>query len=102
MKVVNKKWIFDNLNSSVNTNSNVSFTVKKIIEDVKKNKDIALLKYVKKFENKKANLKNIIIPKKTLKEAYNSLSNESKKSLKLAYKRIFYYHSKQKKYIIFF
>ena len=97
MKVVNKKWIFDNLNSSVNTNSTVSLTVKKIIQDVKKNKDVALLKYVKKFENKKANLKSIIIPKKTLKEAYNSLANESKKSLKLAYKRIFYYHSKQKK-----
>ena len=97
MKVVNKKWIFDNLNSSVNTNSTISLTVKKIIQDVKKNKDVALLKYVKKFENKKANLKSIIIPKKTLKDAYNSLSNESKKSLKLAYKRIFYYHSKQKK-----
>ena len=97
MKVVNKKWIFDNLNSSVNTNSTVSLTVKKIIQDIKKNKDVALLKYVKKFENKKANLKSIIIPKKTLKDAYNSLSNESKKSLKLAYKRIFYYHSKQKK-----
>ena len=55
---------FDHLNSSVNTNSNVSFTVKKIIEDIKKNKDVALLKYVKKFENKKANLKSIIIPKK--------------------------------------
>jgi len=97
MKVVNKKWIFDHLNSSVNTNSIVSFTVKKIIKDIKKNGDVALLKYVKKFENKKANLKSIIIPKKTLKDAYNSLSNESKKSLKLAYKRIFYYHSKQKK-----
>ena len=57
MKVVNKKWIFDNLNSSVNTNSTVSLTVKKIIQDIKKNKDIALLKYVKKFENNKANLK---------------------------------------------
>ena len=97
MKFVNKKWIFHNLNSSVNKNSNLSSTVKKIIQDIKKNKDLALLKYVKKFENKKANLKSIIIPKKTLKEAYNSLSNESKKSLKLAYKRIFYYHSKQKK-----
>ena len=97
MKLVNKKWIFDNLNSSVNTNSTVSLTVKKIIQDIKKNKDVALLKYVKKFENKKANLKSIIIPKKTLKNAYNSLSNESKKSLRLAYKRIFYYHSKQKK-----
>ena len=97
MNFVNKKWIFDHLNSSVSANSNVSSTVKKIIEDIKKNRDIALLKYVKKFENKKANLKSIIIPKKTLKEAYNSLSNKSKKSLKLAYKRIFYYHSKQKK-----
>jgi len=97
VRVVNKKWIFDNLNSSVNTNSNVRLTVKKIIQDIKKNKDVALLKYVKKFENKKANLKSIIIPKKTLKDAYNSLPNESKKSLKLAYKRIFYYHSKQKK-----
>ena len=97
MKVVNKKWIFDNLNSSVNTNSTVSLTVKKIIQDIKKNKDVALLKYVKKFENKKANLKSIIISKKTLKDAYNSLSNDNKKSLKLAYKRIFYYHSKQKK-----
>ena len=64
MKVVNKKWIFDNLNSSANTNSNVSLTVKKIIEDIKKNKDRALLKYVKKFENKNANLKSIIITKK--------------------------------------
>ena len=59
MKVVNKKWIFDNLNSSVNTNSNVSLTVRKIIQDIKKNKDVALLKYVKKFENKKANLKSL-------------------------------------------
>ena len=97
MKFVNKKWIFDNINSSKNTNSKISLAVKKIIHDVKKNKDVALLKYVKKFENKKANLKSIIITKKTLKDAYNSLSNESKKSLKLAYKRIFYYHSKQKK-----
>ena len=38
-----------------------------------------------------------ITAKKILKEAYNSLSKESKKSLKFAYKRIFYYHSKQKK-----
>ena len=49
MKIVNKKWIYDNLNSSINTNSNVSFTVKKIIGDIKKNKDKALLKYEKKF-----------------------------------------------------
>ena len=37
MKVVNKKWIFDNINSSFNKNSTVSLSVKKIINDIKKN-----------------------------------------------------------------
>ncbi len=97
MRIVSKKWIFDNLNSSSNVNTAVSGTVKNIINDIKKNKDEALLKYVKKFENKKATLNNLEISQKTLKEAYNSISNNSKKALQLAYKRIHYYHSKQKK-----
>ena len=97
MRIVSKKWIFDNLNSSSNVNLAVSGTVKNIIKDIKKNKDEALLKYVRKFENKKATLNNLEISQKTLKEAYKSISNDSKKALKLAYKRIHYYHSKQKK-----
>ena len=97
MKIVSKKWIFDNLNSSSNVNTKVSDTVKNIIKDIKKNKDEALLKYVRKFENKKATLNNLEISQKTLKRAYNSISNDSKKALQLAYKRIHYYHSKQKK-----
>ena len=97
MRIVSKKWIFDNLNSSSNVNLAVSGTVKNIIKDIKKNKDKALLKYVRKFENKKATLNNLEIRQKTLKEAYNSISNDSKKALQLAYKRIHYYHSKQKK-----
>ena len=97
MRIVSKKWIFDNLNSSSNVNLAVSGTVKNIIKDIKKNKDEALLKYVKKFENKKATLNNLEISQKTLKEAYKSISNDSKKALQLAYKRIHYYHSKQKK-----
>ena len=97
MRIVSKKWIFDNLSSSSNVNTTVSDTVKNIIKDIKKNKDEALLKYVRKFENKKATLHNLEISQKTLKEAYNSLSNDSKKALQLAYKRIHYYHSKQKK-----
>ena len=97
MRIVSKKWIFDNLNSSSNVNLAVSGTVKNIIKDIKKNKDEALLKYVKKFENKKATLNNLEISQKTLREAYNSISNDSKKALQLAYKRIHYYHSKQKK-----
>ncbi len=97
MRIVRKKWIFNNLNTSSYVNTTVSDTVKNIIKDIKKNKDEALLKYVKKFENKKASINNIEISQKTLKEAYNSISNDSKKALKLAYKRIHYYHSKQKK-----
>ncbi len=97
MRIVSKKWIFDNLNSSSNVNLAVSGTVKNIIKDIKKYKDEALLKYVRKFENKKATLNNLEISQKTLKEAYNSISNDSKKALQLAYKRIHYYHSKQKK-----
>ena len=97
MRIVSKKWIFQNLNSSSNVNTAVSGTVKNIIKDIKKNKDEALLKYVRKFENKKATLNNLEISQKTLKEAYNSISNDSKKALQLAYKRIHYYHSKQKK-----
>ncbi len=97
MRIVSKKWIFDSLNSSSHVNKVVSGKVKNIIEDIKKNKDRALLKYVRKFENKRATLNNLIVNQKTLKEAYNSISNDSKKALKLAYKRIHYYHSKQKK-----
>ena len=59
MRIVSKKWIFDNLNSSSNVNTAVSSTVKNIIKDIKKNKDEALLKYFKKFENKKETLNNI-------------------------------------------
>ncbi len=97
MRIVSKKWIFNNLNSSSNVSTAVSGTVQNIIKDIKKNKDKALLKYVRKFENKKATLNSLEISQKTLKESYNSISNDSKKALKLAYKRIHYYHTKQKK-----
>ena len=56
MKVVNKKWIFDNLNSSINTNPNVSLTVKKIIEDINsrfpglKSFQFSLKKYIYKID----------------------------------------------------
>ena len=75
--------------------SSVNSVVKSIIEDVKKNGDKAILKYVRKFENPKATLKNIKFSKKQLREAYDSTSAKQKNALKLAYKRIYFYHSKQ-------
>ena len=97
MKFVSKNWVFKNLNSSIAVDPNVTKTVKSIIDDIKKNRDTALLKYVRKFENPKAKLDEIILSKKQLKQAFTSLSSTDRNSLKLAYKRIYQYHSQQKK-----
>ena len=97
MRIVSKNWIASNLTSSLQTSSSVASTVKSIIEDVKKNGDQAILQYVQKFENSQATIKNIKLSKQDLKNAYHSISKEDKQALKLAYKRIYYYHAKQKK-----
>ena len=55
----------------------------------------------KSLKNSKATIQNIKLSKQDLKRAYNSISKQDKEALKLAYKRIHYYHSKQK-IIIFF
>ena len=95
MKLVSKSWIYNNLKTSLHNNSSVNSLVKSIIEDVKKNGDKAILKYVRKFENPKATLKNIKFSKKQLREAYDLISAKQKSALKLSYKRIYFYHSKQ-------
>ena len=69
-----------------------------IIRDIKKNGDKALLKYEKKFG------KNSIIfskPKEIQKQIKN-LDKKVKKSIDLAYNRIFQFHSKQKVKNIFY
>ena len=97
MKTVSKSWILKNLKYSNQSNLKITSSVKSIIEDVKKNGDKALLKYVKKFENKKAKIKEIPLSKKQLSQAYQSISQKEKNALKLAFNRIYYYHSKQKR-----
>ena len=47
MKIVSKSWIYNNLKTSLHNNSSVNSLVKSIIEDVKKNGDKAILKYVR-------------------------------------------------------
>ena len=67
-------------------------SVLKIINDVKKNKDKAILKYEKKFNKNK-----IIIPsKKNISKSISSLDKKVKKAIDLAYKRILKFHSLQK------
>ena len=69
-----------------------SVTVTKIIKDVKKNGDKALLKYEKRFNQNK-----IIIPSsKQINKSINSLDKKVKKAIDTAYNRIYKFHSLQK------
>ena len=97
MKTVSKNWIFKNLKLFNQNDSKVKPIVQSIIRDVQHSGDKALIKYVKKFENSKAELKDIVFSKKQLAHAYQSLSLKDRKALQLAHQRIHYYHSKQKR-----
>ena len=69
-----------------------NISVSKIIHDVKKNGDKALLKYEKKF-----NKNNVIVPQiKNINKSINSLNKKVKQAIDDAYKRIYKFHSLQK------
>ena len=69
-----------------------SVSVIKIINDVKKNGDKALLKYEKKF-----NQNRVIKPSfSQIKQSINSLDPKVKNAIDLAYSRIYKFHSLQK------
>ena len=69
-----------------------SVSVTKIIEDVKRNGDKAILKYEKRF-----NKNNIITPNlRQINKSIKSLDKNVKKAIDLAYNRIYKFHSLQK------
>ena len=69
-----------------------SVSVIKIIKDVRKNGDKAILKYEKRF-----NKNNVIAPSiKQINRAIQSLDPKVKKAIDLAYDRIYKFHSLQK------
>ena len=68
------------------------FPVSKIISDVKKNGDKAILKYEKKFSKN-----NVIIPSpKKIKKIISLLDPKIKRAIDLAFNRIYKFHSLQK------
>ena len=67
--------------------------VKKILKDVKLTKNKALLKYEKKFSNNNS----IKIKSNELKSSIKLLDDKIKKSIDLAYTRIFNFHKKQQR-----
>ena len=69
-----------------------SISVKKIINDIKKNGDRAVLKYEKRF-----NKNNTIVPNiKQVDKSIALLDKKIKKAIDLAYNRIYKFHSLQK------
>ncbi len=74
-----------------------STKVKKIIGDVKKNGDKAILKYEKKFlKTKKISIKNFKFSNSEIKNSIKKLNSETKKSINLAFNRIYKFHKRQK------
>ncbi len=70
--------------------------VSEIVGDVKKNRDKALLKYTKMYDNSKATIDNIEISYEELELAYESLTDDMKHILNLSKERIENYHKHQK------
>ena len=88
-------YLLLNRKKRIKFNSNL---VIKIINDVKKNGDKALLKY----ENRFGKNSTIIIKAKEVDKQIRSLKKKVKLSIDLAYNRIFQFHSKQKVKNIFY
>ena len=73
------------------------FTVKKIIQDIKKNKDKALIKYESKFSKfKKIKNSNIVFNNTEIKKIIKKLDFKTKKSIDVAFNRIYRFHKEQK------
>jgi histidinol dehydrogenase len=78
-------------------NLNIDSKIKLIINDIKKNKDLALIKYEKKFSKfKNISLKNIKFTKEEKNKIIKKLDKKIKTSIDLAYNRIINFHKKQK------
>ena len=96
-----KKEFIEKLETILNRrrleNSTELTKVKKILLDVRKNKDRALLKYEKKFsKQKKISIKNIKFSPKEISMSLKKLDKKTKSSIDLAFKRIYRFHKNQK------
>ena len=73
-------------------NNNNKDLIQKIIQDIRKDGDKALIKYEKKYSNNS----NIITRKKDLNYGARILSPKVKRAIDFSFNRIFKFHSKQK------
>jgi len=97
MKIIKEKQIntfLKSLRSRLYGGGNVESTVRRILEDVRKNGDKALKKYTERFDSIK--LKNIFINKKEIESLANKADKKVLKALELSAKRIRAFHERQK------
>jgi histidinol dehydrogenase len=77
---------------------NIESKIKLIIQDIKKNKDLAIIKYEKKYsKSKNFLLRGIKFTKEEKNKIIKKLDKKIKFSIDLAYNRILNFHKKQKK-----
>jgi histidinol dehydrogenase len=96
----NKKNSLNNLEFILNkrkfNQKNKTSVVKKIIFDVKKNGDTAVIRYEKKFSRIKKSSVKIFFSKKEINKIAKKTKKKIKQSINLAFNRIKKFHSKQK------
>jgi len=75
---------------------NVSEIVKTLLDEIKENKNIAIKKHIKRFDNwTPRDDEDLKISVDSMKQAYDVLEGDLKKALHLAYDRISNFHKKQ-------
>ena len=84
------------LNKRKSIQKNQTSVVSKIIKDVKRNGDIAVIHYERKFSKIKAKSNRLFIMSKEINKISKKTDVKIKKSIDLAYERIKKFHSKQK------
>jgi len=84
------------LNKRKSSQKNIASSVYKIIQDVKRNGDKAVLNYEKKYSNIKIKSNKIFFSNKEINQIAKKTDIKIKKAIDLAYTRIKKFHSKQK------
>ena len=78
-------------------NPKIDLKVKNIIQDIRKNKDLALIKYEKRYSKlKNISLNKIKLSSMEKKKIIKKLDKKTKNSIDLAFNRIYNFHRKQK------
>ena len=84
------------LNKRKSNQKNLASSVKKIIQNVRKNGDKAVLSYEKKYSKIKSKSKKVFFSQKEINQISKKIDKKIKKAIDLAFTRIKRFHLKQK------